>query len=447
MKIFSTLATIATLLTANAFAQTGPEYLTITVSGDSMPQPVSMIMEFSDYGDNSYDQYDTTSLETILNGPVGSQIPVDTSASSTVNSIFPFTISSNLTYINKYDSRPVLESTSVFYFGLESSVSDSITIVASSFIDNASTNLSANEIINYVYLEDMTSGFFYQILDNNVTLAIPVNSTFAKNYRLHVMAKPSIQTFPATCFGSNNGVIAIHNPLCTNWNFTIYPLQTISVFNVDTTLYGFTSDFYTVTVYIDGLLADSEKVLVDGPEQIVPSFIPDNYSVFTNDPVLFMNTTSGADTYSWTFGDNATDSILNPTHSFLSAGNYPVTVTATNLNGCNASFTDTIFVADPTVIQGPTATRGNTISNNPTERMGNSPDVKVVSGSQKITVNQNGEGQEILVQIMNVNGQLISSTSTMSQSITFDFLQAGIYLVTITSTNGEMVSEKIIVNN
>ena len=453
MKTITTLAAIATLLSVNVFAQTGPaeQVLTISVSSSNLQYPSTTTIEFEDLGSADFDNEDTTLIPNhniiVSNDTSSGPTLGDTVPPVPLRTLYPFTISTDNIYIDKYDTRDVLDRTSVFQFGIEADSADTVTINASSFMYAAIASASYNVEISFVYLKDLTTGISHQILNNTITLAVPSNQNFAMNYELTVMAKPSIQTFPVTCFGSNNGVIAIHSPYSSNWNFTVYPLQSATVSNPDTTLYGFISDFYTVTVYVDGLLADSEKVHVDSPDQILPYFIADNYSVYTNDPVLFMNTTSGADTYNWTFGDNTTDSILNPTHSFLSAGNYPVTVTATNLNGCNASFTDTIFVADPTVIQGPTATRGNTISNDPTGRLGNSPDVKVISGSQKITVNQNGEGQEILVQIMNVNGQLINSTSTMNQSITFDFLQAGIYLVTISSTNGEMVSEKIIVNN
>lgn len=451
MKTLTTLTAITTLLSINVIAQTGPEYLTITVQSNSTHEiqlPVSMTMEFSDYGDNTYDNYDTSSFVHVI-GSSNDTFP------TTYLPIAPFTVSSDGVNIDKFDSRPVFSSPSVFDFGFISNGSDSFTITASSFIDQTTANTSSNEKINYVYLEDLSTGLFYQILDNTATLAIPVGfysvNYLVTNYQLHIIPKPYITTTPVTCFGSLDGTLSIHNPYCTNWNYNVYDnnglIRTATVFNPDTALIGFMSDFYTIKVYMNGLLADSEKVFVDGPVEIIPSFIPDNYSVLTNDAVLFMNTSTGANTYSWTFGDAGTDNVTNPTHSYLVAGNYPVTLTAINANGCNASFTDTIHVADPMVQNGPHATRNNTSSNDPTARIANSLDVNVISGSEKITVNQKGEGQEILVQIMNLNGQLISSTSTSNQAITFDFLQAGIYLVSVTSANGEIHSEKVVVNN
>jgi PKD repeat protein len=49
-------------------------------------------------------------------------------------------------------------------------------------------------------------------------------------------------------------------------------------------------------------------------------------------PVAFTNTSLGSEplTYLWEFGDGATSTLKNPTHTFTAAGNYTVRLTATN---------------------------------------------------------------------------------------------------------------------
>lgn len=456
MKTLTTLTAIATLLTVYVFAQTGPEYLTLSVTDNSNPQPVSMTIAFVDYGDNAFTQDDTSSINAVMNGPMGPNLPFDSSIYSLPNVISPFTISANISPINKFDCRPAFTGATIFNFGLESNMIDTVTISASAFIDVLSINSSVNEEINYVYLVDNTTGISYKLLDNSATIIIPQNLSYAKNYLLYVITKPTITTTPVTCFGDSDGGIEIHNPYCTNWNYFIYcedgDLKSTSfVASDDTTLNVLMeSESYTVKIYIDGLLADSEIVLVDSPAEILPSFTLDNFSVFANDELYFTNTSTGADSYDWSFGDSNTDNVTNPTHTFLSAGDYAVTLTATNSNGCSSSFTDTVFVTSPPTYHGPNFSLVSDPTTDPnysaTKLNGSSINVNIIGEQQKITVNQNGEGQVLLVQIINVNGQLINSTSTSSQTVTFDFMTAGIYFVNITTLNGIVFSQKVLVS-
>lgn len=68
--------------------------------------------------------------------------------------------------------------------------------------------------------------------------------------------------------------------------------------------------------------------------------------------VTFNNTTTGAQTYQWDFGDGGTSSAITPTHTFVSPGVYTVTLVATNNESCNKTDTTTVTV---TVSGSPTA--------------------------------------------------------------------------------------------
>ncbi len=49
------------------------------------------------------------------------------------------------------------------------------------------------------------------------------------------------------------------------------------------------------------------------------------------------NTTTGAVTYEWNFGDGATSTAANPTHTYAGGGPYSVSLTATNTNGSSTA--------------------------------------------------------------------------------------------------------------
>jgi len=65
----------------------------------------------------------------------------------------------------------------------------------------------------------------------------------------------------------------------------------------------------------------------------------------------FTNTTAGASTYNWAFGDGVgTSTLENPSYQYTAAGNFPVSLTVTTASGCISNGTQTV-----SVISNPTA--------------------------------------------------------------------------------------------
>lgn len=60
--------------------------------------------------------------------------------------------------------------------------------------------------------------------------------------------------------------------------------------------------------------------------------------------VTFNNSANNAVSYEWNFGDSAASALQNPQHTYLSAGSYTVTLTATNVNGCRDTIVKENFV-------------------------------------------------------------------------------------------------------
>lgn len=70
-----------------------------------------------------------------------------------------------------------------------------------------------------------------------------------------------------------------------------------------------------------------------------------NNVVFENTSIIPSSVT--IDTYEWDFGDGSTFMGLNPTHSYITAGDYTVSLTIYNNNGCTSSVSKNVTVYSP----------------------------------------------------------------------------------------------------
>ncbi len=75
--------------------------------------------------------------------------------------------------------------------------------------------------------------------------------------------------------------------------------------------------------------------------------VADEDNLIANNPVLFTNTSLGATSYSWNFGNDATSTEENPTYAFPSAGTFTVTLTATGAGGTNTSTKEVVIDVAP----------------------------------------------------------------------------------------------------
>lgn len=100
------------------------------------------------------------------------------------------------------------------------------------------------------------------------------------------------------------------------------------------------------------------KVIDDGgttcpPENEAPTA---GFSVSTNDlAASFTNTSSddkGVVSYSWTFGDGATSSVANPSHTYTADGSYSVSLTVADAEGLTHSTSQMVTVEEGGVIEG-----------------------------------------------------------------------------------------------
>ncbi|MEM6342586.1 MAG: PKD domain-containing protein [Bacteroidota bacterium] len=104
---------------------------------------------------------------------------------------------------------------------------------------------------------------------------------------------------------------------------------------------------YTVSLTITDVNGCSETVSVDDYILINnpnADFTSLSNSVCTGRPVSFINNSSGADSYTWNFGDGNTSTQTNPTHTYSTPGTYSVSLTANNSAGCSDTHIETNYI-------------------------------------------------------------------------------------------------------
>ncbi len=67
--------------------------------------------------------------------------------------------------------------------------------------------------------------------------------------------------------------------------------------------------------------------------------------------VTFTNTSTNATSYEWSFGDGTTSILANPTHAYIVAGTYTVTLRAISTANCDAVITQSVTVSPRPVVE------------------------------------------------------------------------------------------------
>ncbi len=136
------------------------------------------------------------------------------------------------------------------------------------------------------------------------------------------------------------------------WNFGVTPTATSSVINptftYSNTLQATLNNTITLIASTGAGCSDTIKKTVTILPRPVASFTGNLNPGCSPLPVTFTNTTIGATTYSWSFGDNTSSTVLNPSHTytnntFLLMTN-TITLVATNSVGCTDTVKHTIQI-------------------------------------------------------------------------------------------------------
>ena len=168
----------------------------------------------------------------------------------------------------------------------------------------------------------------------------------------------------------------------------------------------------------------------------VSSFTSSAPSVdINNDPTVeFEDASTNAESWAWNFGDGTLSTEQNPSHTYTETGDYYVSLTVTNANGCTASSIEMIQVLDASSsINEPIELTGIKVFPNPAH--------------QSINIETNFDAPEDLnVQLTDLLGrpiQQLKQNSVLKGSFQLNIssLTPGIYLLVFNAKDGRAVKK------
>lgn len=158
------------------------------------------------------------------------------------------------------------------------------------------------------------------------------------------------------------------------------------------------------------------------------------------------NTTSSGNSYTWNFGDGATSSLKNPSHTFTSLGcgtaPFSVTLTVTDANGCSRTITKNI-----TINQQPDINFEDVNATSAANQFNNCTIASISNTSYTITVGNISNSSCISSYSIDWGNGAIENN--VSFPITHTYSQLGAYnmIITAVGTNGCSNSKTYIVKN
>ena len=152
--------------------------------------------------------------------------------------------------------------------------------------------------------------------------------------------------------------------------------------------------------------------------------------------VNFTNTSSNADSFSWSFGDNTpVSNQINPSHTYAAYGNYLVVLTATNVCSSNI-YQDTVKLSDVSIFEIDLSSKLK-VYPNPNKGIFELEINNYTNDCQLMIYNQTGQI------IFNEKINTLSATNT-KKSIDLSKYPKGIYLLNLKYSNG-ILSRKVVI--
>ena len=194
----------------------------------------------------------------------------------------------------------------------------------------------AKEFRNGIYIAESRKSLHIQVASCNLVAAELQDDNncdgFTKSF------KNNVPDPPGATYAWDFGVPGISTDVSTAANPTYtYP---------DTGTYK-----VTLALSLNGLCTDTATALVKVYPKLTPTFISTGQC--KNTAIRFTDKTQTnygiVNSWAWDFGDPGpanTSAIQNPTHTFSTAGNYPVKLTVSNSKGCINTVTQTVAIKD-----------------------------------------------------------------------------------------------------
>ncbi|MBI3518457.1 MAG: gliding motility-associated C-terminal domain-containing protein [Bacteroidetes bacterium] len=123
----------------------------------------------------------------------------------------------------------------------------------------------------------------------------------------------------------------------TNWNWSFHDGTISSLQDPSHCFNRF--GYYDVSLTVSSSNKCSNTLTIPHLIHVVPSPVADFTGNFNETDILnplinFVNLSTNANSYNWSFGDNSFSHLINPSHLYLQEGIYTTTLTAINQYGC-----------------------------------------------------------------------------------------------------------------
>jgi hypothetical protein len=282
-----------------------------------------------------------------------------------------------------------------------------------------------------IRLEDKVTGNFHDLRGNAYQFTSAQGQLIAGRFVLHISYAPIISTSDADCNNWGGSIEVVQDSSIT-WNscnvydsvgflMASYP----GVTGVFTFSYLPEGNYNVRFVYNDYIVY--KQVYVKG-HRIGVNITASTYYALVGQVIQLFSSVSNASYFMWSFSDGTIiTGVTNPDISFYSPGVYTVILKCSNANGCEASDTIIITIAEPTGI---------------TEEEENS--ISVFSQRGSISITSLPAESSYRWQVVNLLGAVVSegATSGTSQIISLANQPKGIYLVTL-SKQGMRLTKKV----
>ncbi len=180
-----------------------------------------------------------------------------------------------------------------------------------------------------------------------VTLTATNNGGCVATLQKTVALQPKTTQFTSPdslCVGAVGSFIVASTPTPLS---IIFSMGDGNTFTTDTVLHSYaTQGNYFIKLKNDfgGCIDSVTKPIKINPVPVANFSAPVTASCKAPFTVNFNNTSTGATTYLWNFGDGTTSILANPIHTYTTLGSFTVTLTATTNKGCTTQVVKNNFV-------------------------------------------------------------------------------------------------------
>ncbi|MBL4625946.1 MAG: PKD domain-containing protein, partial [Flavobacteriales bacterium] len=227
----------------------------------------------------------------------------------------------------------------------------------------------------------------------------------------------SFQLTEPTCFGENDGVLSAEvfggvSPYGYLWQNGTDSTELVNA----------VSGVYEITVLDSNSCSYSASITLNEPLELIASFSTLNDTVEVGELINFINSSQGATTYQWDFGDSTSSQSISPQNSYSTTGEYTVVLEIGNSGTCTETVSQIIIVEE--IISGINALQNNY-------------NIKTFISNNQLHIYTEGESnEEITLNLYNSLGQCILTKGFNGYegnfgSITMETMAKGIYFVEI----------------